>query len=684
MCERNYMKIEALKSYKVKGTKTNFGVKGDEKKQENYQSKPFSSKVSTVKMLPVLMAMAGMQPAAATPNTISPNPIVTEVSGYDPQYDGRSKYLNMNLNELYFYAFQERRSPRFIDMNELFDLYIDGRINWNKVKNQFNFSDFEMGQVQNGIKYFNDLYILKEYEKAEAIASGRITKEQYEARERNKPRERAHYRTMDFVTNAAAVYANAVSASDLRPTEAMLTATMLPPSLAAVKVSALKDEEKRRNTRIETDDSGSSSRDLKYAGTVPNNLDPGGAENVIKFALDGLAVNQALIDDAIRRAEEERNAANSSQNKVNSQTQNKEQIPPEVNKLLPKYVESELPDKEVYFSANLYSDLQRLAFGIGLKSGNVEVLSQKSGNVRFKADMKLSSGILNLDSSSPRANFIKGTLTGNSSSRIPGRKTEVYAQFDKEGAMKFAILKQLTNNKIYEAHLIEDGTLNVVDLTDEGEGLSLQDLGALVNEVIDNPEQYIPSNDDDISDEEWEETIDFFLNHGKESSESEEIESKSSVESKEQETSSNMNQIKELFARMDSINKVEKEQEEKLLAEKKQRALQNNEAIKSQYALTSDALDNIENYFASEEENDDDSSLPLAFSLTALGGIAAGAGGKKLFDMIKNGEIDLDKIKSKLLNKKNTDQNNKSTINNNSEKNINSNDDYDYESYASY
>ena len=131
------MKIAAIQGYTGKEYKKNFGKKEDTPKNEAKISSPRSGKVSVLKMLPVMLAMAGMQPVATAASPLSseapqyfpvmpvkqapPQVYPKSDSRYDPQYDGESKYLHLNLNELYFYAFNCERSPKLIDMNELFD-----------------------------------------------------------------------------------------------------------------------------------------------------------------------------------------------------------------------------------------------------------------------------------------------------------------------------------------------------------------------------------------------------------------------------------------------------------------------------------------------------------------------------------------------------------------------------------
>ena len=177
MCERINMKITAIQGYTGKEYKKNFGKKEDTLKNEAKISSPRSGKVSVLKMLPVMLAMAGMQPVAAATTlnadapqyfpTLQAPPQAPQVypktdSRYDPQYDGESKYLHLNLNELYFYAFINQRSPKLIDMNELFDIYIDNGVDWKKLKRGFKFSTIDIVNIQTAIDYFEILYKYKQ------------------------------------------------------------------------------------------------------------------------------------------------------------------------------------------------------------------------------------------------------------------------------------------------------------------------------------------------------------------------------------------------------------------------------------------------------------------------------------------------------------------------------------------
>ena len=65
MCERINMKIAAIQGYTGKGYTTGFGKREENPKTEPKISYPHSTRASILKMLPVMMAMAGMQPVAA-------------------------------------------------------------------------------------------------------------------------------------------------------------------------------------------------------------------------------------------------------------------------------------------------------------------------------------------------------------------------------------------------------------------------------------------------------------------------------------------------------------------------------------------------------------------------------------------------------------------------------------------
>ena len=652
------MKIAAIQGYTGKEYKKNFGKKEDTPKNEAKISSPRSGKVSVLKMLPVMLAMAGMQPVATAASPLSseapqyfpvmpvkqdpPQVYPKSDSRYDPQYDGESKYLYLNLNELYFYAFNCERSPKLIDMNELFDLYMENRIDWESVKKQFKFNDIQMGKIQRGVDYFKDVYILRQYVSKEAIENGEPDPYDPEIL-KTQPKLRPHYRqNQDLSLSMFDMNIN-----NIYTTAAMSTATYWSPAIVSAKLFQYRQQEKSQNPEIEPANEGSNSSDLKYKDKL--------YESVYSGPIGFLERNRDMIDSYARNFPSSQKAINeeiTKENKTNSSSVAD----------IDKASDFAPPAAETRMMKTVYHDLQNLLYTKGIEPGNVQILEETDENVKMKVKTNSFTTLLDVRQADDKVAYTSGVLETNDD--LGKRKMEMLAMTHTDGELIYAFFRDVDTDNVYGVMTDNNKKPYIIDYTEQGKKASLLEMGNAIEEgMISN--YYAAHADDPVEEgdlsyfsevamfDNWKETREKTYNDAME------MEDYFTLDINVNEDMDLENFPEDLLVddttyESDSTEALGYSASSDITPDKapSSYASQENELSDDDLqAAIEQAKKMVAAQEAKEKEEQGQRSLPIILGLTALGGVAAGAGGRKAMEVLKNKNINVKDLMMKVRQK---------------------------------
>ena len=623
------MKIAAIQGYTNKGYNTGFGKKEENQKKEIHL--PHSTKVSILKMLPVMMAMAGMQPVAAatTLSSDSPQQLFTmpqsltnpdyaprmyppSDSRYDPQYDGESKYLHLNLNELFYYVFNNMRTPKLIDMNSLFDRYVQGRVNWDKFKRDNNMDLAQMSMVQRGIAYFENLYKLRELESRDAIRDGKPDPYSEEALAK-QPRLRAHYLStntnMSLITEMPLQY--------MYITPAMTTALNYPPYAVEAKLNLLQEKEAFLNEDIDEDD---------YSGN--NNLEYKHLTEDVRPILPGLA--GANKNTGVSSQAASRNGA--------------------VNNDISDF---EADSGETALVNTVHNDLQNILSAKGIARENVQILEQTDENIKAKVKTNSFTTLLTMRQPDEMTVYASGVL--QTDENHGSKKMEMLTMADGKGNIIYSLFRDLDTDNVYCTMMGSDNKVHVIDFTEEGKQATILDMGKILED--DMKHQYYATKEDIPGD------LSYFAEHDM-FKKRDEVRTQTYYDGMEMEDyftlDMNTSDGLDMDAFPDDLLTDETDTSNyasSYVADDAESGDSSNsttvtaQAPKSSENELSDAelqakiIAQAEQMLAEKEarekEEQQKRNLPIILGLTALGGAAVGAGGKKALEALKDKNINI-------------------------------------------
>ena len=491
------MKIVEIKGYKTT-SHSNHGINNEikkdnnEEKQENTGS--YSKKVSVAKMLPVMMALAGMQPAAAsaslhsasasspaatelTMNMASPDPQVPILPKsdrrYDPQYDGLSKYLQLNLNELYFYVYGYERTPKLIDINSLFDRYMDKRVNWEKFRRDNNLDMTQMSMIQRAVAYFEKLYVLRQYESRDALRDGKPDPYSPEALAK-RPKLRAHYYKPTY---------SAIPPVGYYFTDAIDVAYYYMPYLVDARLNILKEKEAALKVEIDEDDY-SGNNNLKYKSLTEDVTVKYPAieeyyaqkKKELEEAGDPFAVLlEPDTETEINPAATSGSSDIQSSSIKNSQTEQDQTF--NVNNYLPNSVDTELNEMSAAYMMENYNNLQKLMFGM-VKPEEVNIINQSINHMMLTAETDKYKAFLNMDAYDRHNAYIAGVYKSKDED---SPWMNVLAKTDKSGVFSYLLLQPQDGQTVYSSVLQPGRVLSLFDvvLSDDE---TLPDFAKLIEE----------------------------------------------------------------------------------------------------------------------------------------------------------------------------------------------------------
>ena len=644
------MKIAAIQGYTGKGYTTGFGKKEENPKTEPKISYPHSTRASILKMLPVMMAMAGMQPVAAstTLNADAPQyfpilqapPQAPKVypktdSRYDPQYDGESEYLHLNLNELYFYAFINQRSPKLIDLNELFDVYMDSGIDWKKLKRDFKFSTIDMANIQSAIDYFEKLYKYKQIKRKEAILNGQ--QDPYSPEKLNRrERLRAHYRPSDIL----ATYTLG-NMSNIYTTEAMKEAVENAPGYVDGKlVMAMKDF-KENYPEVSLDDVYKGNKqELEYK------IEVGGIGDLIAGANTQIEILKTYNEYL---------AKNLAENPKVTSTEGSSDIAFEDsasdvdNNTVTPTSDYAPPAAETKMMKAVFNDLQNILYTRGIEPGNAQILEETDDNVKMKVKTNSFTTLLDVRQADEKIAYTSGILETNDA--LGKRKMEMLAMTGTDGEIIYAFFRDVNTDEVYGVMTDNNNQPCVIDYTEQGKKAGLLEMGNAIEEgMISN--YYAAHADDPVVEgdlsyfeevamfDNWKETREKTYNDAMTMEDyftldinvNEDMDLESFPEdllvddTTYEADSGSAVTYTNTDVKTDSSSAAEKETDG-LSAEEQAAILKQAEALLAEKEK--------------EKETQSDKNLPLILGLTALGGAAAGAGGRKVVEALKGKNVDV-------------------------------------------
>lgn len=639
------MKIAAIQGYTGKGYTTGFGKREENPKTEPKISYPHSTRASILKMLPVMMAMAGMQPVAASTTlnadapqfyTIQAPPQPPKVypktdSRYDPQYDGESEYLHLNLNELYFYAFDCERSPKLIDMNKLFDLYMENRIDWEDLKKQFKFNDVQMGKIQRAIDYYKDIYILRQYVSKEAIENGEPDPYAPET-VKKQPKIRAHYRQ----NRDLALSLFDMNINNCYTTAAMSTATYWSPAMVSAKLLQYRQQEQSKNQNIEPANDGANSSDLKYKDKLH--------ESFYSGPIGFLERNQDMIDSYARNFPNNQKSINGNNSENNVNTSNSSNV-----KDVTPTSDYAPPAAETKMMKAVFNDLQNILYTRGIEPGNAQILEETDDNVKMKVKTNSFTTLLDVRQADEKIAYTSGILETNDA--LGKRKMEMLAMTGTDGEIIYAFFRDVNTDEVYGVMTDNNNQPCVIDYTEQGKKAGLLEMGNAIEEgMISN--YYAAHADDPVVEgdlsyfeevamfDNWKETREKTYNDAMTMEDyftldinvNEDMDLESFPEdllvddTTYEGDSGSAVTYTNTDVKTDSSSAAEKETDG-LSAEEQAAILKQAEALLAEKEK--------------EKETQSDKNLPLILGLTALGGAAAGAGGRKVVEALKGKNVDV-------------------------------------------
>ena len=664
MCERINMKITAIQGYTGKEYKKNFGKKEDTLKNEAKISSPRSGKVSVLKMLPVMLAMAGMQPVAAATTlnadapqyfpTLQAPPQAPQVypktdSRYDPQYDGESKYLHLNLNELYFYAFINQRSPKLIDMNELFDIYIDNGVDWKKLKHGFKFSTIDIVNIQTAIDYFEKLYKYKQIKRKEEILNGNPDPYSPEMLSKRQ-RLRAHYRPSDILSTYTLG-----NLSNIYTTEAMREAVENSPGIVDSKLSMAIQDFKDNYPEASIDDIYKGNRqDLEYK------MNKGGMGDLVSGANKQIEIlktyNEYLLENQSEKSkttavEESADTALDESSSIDS------------NNTVNETSDYAPPAAETRMMKTVYHDLQNLLYGEGIEPGNVQFLEETDKNIKMKVKTNSFTTLLDLRRADDRVMYTSGVLETHGD--LGKRKMEMLAMGYADGTLIYAFFKDVDTDNVYGVMTDNDKKPYIIDYTEQGKKASLVDMGnAIEKGMISN--YYAAHADDPVEEgdlsyfaevemfDNWKETREKIYNDAMT------MEDYFTLDINVNEDMDMANFPEDLLVddttyESDSTEALSYSASSDITPDKVPSSYSSQEKELSDEKARADIIAQAERMVAEKEakekEEQGQRSLPIILGLTALGGAAAGAGGRKAMEVLKNKNINVKDLMMKVRQK---------------------------------
>ena len=653
------MKIAAIKNYTGKGYTSNFGRKDEKKDTKSPVSLPQTNRASISKMLPVMLAMAGMQPTSAGPSDqysiwsldqysypssqylVWPDidtSITPQYDESDPMYYGRSKYMFMNLNELYFYTYNSMYPPKGLDLNEIFDSYMDGKMNWERLKYTNKFSDFDMSKIQNAIAYYKDLYDIRQYERKDAKRRGEPDPYPPEVLAA-KPIVRAKYQDIigDFISS---YYGIGVEPGDTRLPESAEIYLSYTPYSAHKKLEEWKEKEKHPEKFVVDPDNFPDDNDiLKYRGNPEDVVfDP---INTHVLPANYIAAPAIMPNSA----EAANNVKTKSSSQTHSQVNKKEQAKVSSSQTyLPETVAADegVVAREARFVKDLYTDFQNLILGKNVDPKYFEVFEQNNVQMKYRAKCNNFSTLLNIAAADSNCVYVSGVLQTTENSSNPGRKMQIFAKTDGQGSLDYALFKDEKTNKAYAAVMSDEKQLSVFDFTKDAEDVSLAEFGSAIEDAADEAVMY-ESSEDAID----EDDLSYF-------EEVAAIDMRNKIREKTFDEAMKMQEYYSLDDVIETPDELEIAEEKATTAvdhgtvagKPKPSTESKNIEFKTyspaetiEFAKLLEARQNEEKNKKAAEKD-----LPILFVLTAVGGAAAGIGGKKLVDSLKARNISFKEV----------------------------------------